>query len=113
MKALRYQFAGEVNTTKNVTKVKQIRNYIHYKNEGSMEFELFLTKFQKMYNIFEEEGDPMREETKIIFLFKRVEHSDLQKSIKALRYQMSNNPSGKLSYTTASNHLRTAVSKLP
>ena len=37
-----------------------------------MEFELFLTKCQKMYSIFEEEGEAMDEDAKIRFLFKRV-----------------------------------------
>ena len=31
-----------------------------------MSFELFLTKFQNMYNIFEEEGNPMEEDTNMI-----------------------------------------------
>ena len=44
-----------------------------------MEFQLFLTKWQNMYNIFEEEGEPMEEDDIIIFLFKRVKHSYPQK----------------------------------
>ena len=32
-----------------------------------MKFELFLTKWQKMYNIFEEEGETMEEDAKIFF----------------------------------------------
>ena len=46
-----------------------------------MEFELFLTKYQKMYNNFEEEDDTVEDYDNIRFLFKRVEHSYLQKSI--------------------------------
>ena len=44
-----------------------------------MIFELFLTKFQKMYKIFDEGGDPMDEYSKIQFLFNLVKHSYLQK----------------------------------
>ena len=66
-----------------------------------------------MYNIFEEEFEPVEEYAKIRFIFKRVEHSDLQKSIEALKSQMETKPSGTVSYTTASNHLITAVSEFP
>ena len=53
-----------------------------------MAFEIFITKCQKMYNIFEEEGDPMEEDARIRFLFKTFDHSDLHKSIEALKIQM-------------------------
>ena len=59
-----------------------------------MAFELFLTKCQKMYNIFEGEGEPMEEDAKTRFLFKRVKHSYLQKSIEALKSQMEQNLQG-------------------
>ena len=42
----------------------------------------------------------MEEGAKIRFLFKQVDHSDLHKSIEALKYQMETNPSGTVSYTT-------------
>ena len=59
-----------------------------------MEFELFLTKWQKMYIIFEEEGKPNEEDAKTRFLFKQVKHSDLQKSIEALKSQIETNSLG-------------------
>ena len=55
----------------------------------------------------------MEEDVKIRFLFKQVEHSDLHKSIEALKYHMETTPSGKVSYTKSANHLSTAVSYLP
>ena len=79
MKALRNNFSGEGNGTRNIASAERLRNSIHYKNERSMAFELFLTNCQKMYNIFEEEGEPMGEDAKILFHFKQVKHSYLQK----------------------------------
>ena len=76
-----------------------------------MECEIFLTKWQKMYTIFEEEGETMEEDAKTRFLFRRVNNSDLQKSIEALKYQMPTNPSGKVSYTISAIILSTYVSK--
>ena len=51
MKSLRNKFTGEGNTTRNISKAEQLCYSIHFQNKISMEFELFLTKCQKMYNI--------------------------------------------------------------
>ena len=50
-----------------------------------MQFETFLTQMQKMFNIFEKEGEPMEEEAKIRFLFKKVQNNDLQNLSKLLK----------------------------
>ena len=63
-----------------------------------MTFEFFLTNFQKMQKVFEEEGEPMEEDAKIRFMFKQVDHSDPQKSIEALKYHMATNPSWTVPY---------------
>ena len=84
MNSLRNHFEGEVNSTRNISKAWQLRDSLHYNNERSVLFELFHTKLQNMYNIFEEEFELMEEDSKIRFLFKWVEYSDLQKSIEAL-----------------------------
>ena len=59
-----------------------------------MAFELFLTKCQNMYNIFEEEDEPMEADYKTHFLFKWIYQPDLQKSIEALKAHMATKPSG-------------------
>ena len=59
MKVFGNHFSGEGNGTSNIAKSEQLHDSLHYKNESFMVFELFLNKFQKMYNIFEEEGEPM------------------------------------------------------
>ena len=81
--------------------------------KNSMKFELFLTKCHKIYNISEEEVDPMEEDAEIRSIFKFVEQSDLQKSSKALNYHMTTDPSRKVSYSTTSNHLITAIYEVP
>ena len=75
-----------------------------------MEFELFITKWKNMYIIFEEEGEPMEEEAKTRFIIKRVEKSDLHKSIESFKDQTETNRSGTVSYTTEANHLSTSIS---
>jgi len=64
-----------------------------------------------MYNIYEKEGEPMPDDAKTRFLFKRVQHSGLRGAIEALRAQMTAGVG--VSYTMAANHLSTAVSELP
>ena len=85
MKALRDHFSGEGNASQNIAEAKRLRENLHYKNERAMQFEVFLTNMQKMFNIFEKEGEPMEEEAKLRYLFKKVQHVALQKTVKALK----------------------------
>ena len=65
---------------------------------------------QKMINIYEKEGEEITENGKLHELFKRVQHPQLQDTVKALkvRFDMEG-----LTYTQAANHLTAAVSELP
>ena len=111
--ALRDHFAGEGNATRNLSEAERLRDSLCYKGERAMQFETFLTQMQKMFNIFDKEGEPMEEEAKIRFLFKKVQNNDLQKSVEALKAQQTTSPPGTVTYVTAANHLSTAVSELP
>ena len=110
MKALRNHFSGEGNASRNIAEADRLKDSLHYKNERAMNFENFLTQCQKMYNIFEKEGEPMAEDAKLRFLFKRIQHPELKNAIEALKVRLATET---LSYTQAANHLSTAVSELP
>ena len=112
MAALRAHFTGEGNASRNIAEAERIRENLHYKHERSMPFETFLTQTQKMFNIFEKEGEPMEDEAKLRFLFKKTKCDRLQKTVEALKVQQRTNPE-LVSFTTAANHLATAVSELP
>ena len=71
MHALRNHFSGEGNATRNIAKAERLRDTLHYKNERSMSFEMFLTQVVRMFNIFEKEGEPMEEDAKLRVLFKK------------------------------------------
>ena len=43
--------------------------------------------WKKMFNIFEEEGEPMQEEAKLMTLFEKVQHVNFQKTVEALKVQ--------------------------
>jgi hypothetical protein len=63
-----------------------------------------------VYSIYEKEGQPMTDEAKVQFLFKRVQHDKLTSSIDALKTQITVG----VSYAMAANHLSAAgVSELP
>jgi len=111
--ALRDHFAGEGNATRNLSEAERLRDSLFYRGERAMQFETFLTQMQKMFNIFEKEGEPMEEEAKIRFLFKKIQNNDLQKYVEALKAQQTTSPPGTVTYVTAANHLSTAVSELP
>ena len=64
-----------------------------------------------MFNIYEREKEPMAEDAKVRFLFKKVQHKDLQPAIEALQAQIT--AGSNITYTRAANHLATKVSTLP
>eukprot|EP00957_Ditylum_brightwellii_P085481 6501963-Ditylum_brightwellii.AAC.1 len=84
MATLRSHFAGEGNITRRIAEVDCLK-----------------------------EGEPMEEDTKIRFLFKKIEYQGLQALIEALNVRITTGGPGSVSYTTAVNHISTAVSKLP
>ena len=112
MKALRDHFSGEGNATRRIAEAERLRDTLHYKNERSLSFETFLTKCQKMFNIFEQQNEPMEEEAKIRFLFKKIEHTGLQSAIEAMRARITTSTTP-ITYSTVANHMSTAVSMLP
>lgn len=111
MQALRAHFAGEGNASRNIAEADRLKESLYYKGERAMTFETFLTQCQKMYNIYEKEGDPMSEDSRIRFLFKKVQHPGLQGAIEALKARLATNDA--ITYTQAANHISTAVSELP
>ena len=111
MKALRDHFAGEGNPTCNIYEADRMKESLHYKSERALTFENFLTQCQKMYLIYEKKGETMSEEAKILFLFKKVQHTGIKSAVESLKAQM--NAGTNVTYTMAANHLSTAVSELP
>lgn len=111
MKALRAHFAGEGNASRNISDADRLKEQLHYKTERAMAFETFLTQCKKMFNIYDTEGEPMAEDAKIRFLFKRIHHEKLKASVEALRAQITAGVN--ITYTMAANHLSTAVSEFP
>mmetsp|Transcript_31947 Transcript_31947/g.47037 ORF Transcript_31947/g.47037 Transcript_31947/m.47037 type:complete len:113 (-) Transcript_31947:292-630(-) len=64
-----------------------------------------------MFNIYEKQGEPMLEDAQVRFQFERTQHSGLQGHVQALKATITTGTA--VSYTTAANHLSTAVSELP
>ena len=113
MQALRDHFSGEGNVTRRIAEADRFKETLHYKNERSLTFETFLTKCQKMYNIYTKHGEAMTEDAKIRFLFKKIQHSGLDSAVEAMKAKITTEPAGTVTYTTVANHISTAVSELP
>ena len=110
MDALRKHYSGEGNTSRRIAAAERIRDTLHYKNERAMSFSAFLDKMQKMFNIFDEENEPISEQAKVRMLLKKVEHPQLQDAVNALRVRASMNG---CTFTECANHLSAQVSELP
>ena len=110
MLALREHYQGEGNASRCIALAEHMRENLHYKNERSLAFSIFLDQMQKMFNIYEEEGEEFSENSELCELFKRVQHPQLQDTVKALKVRFDME---RLTYTQAGYHLMAAVSELP
>ena len=110
MEALRNHYGGKGNASRHIVTAEKLRETLHYKSERSMPFSTFLDHMQKMFNIFQEEGEELTENAKVRELLKRVQHNQLQDTVKALQFWFDLDG---ISYTEAANHLASAVSELP
>ena len=110
MLVLREHYSGEGNASRHIATAERMREGLHYKNKRSLAFSIFLDRMQKMFNIYEEEGEEFTENAKLHKLFKWVQHPQLQDTVKALkvRFDMEG-----ITYTQAENHLTAVVSELP
>ena len=48
---------GEGNASRRIATAERVREGLHYKNERSLAFSIFLDCMQKMFSIYEEEGE--------------------------------------------------------
>ena len=61
---------------------------------------------QKMFNIYEEEGEEFTENAKLRELFRRVQHPQIQDTVKALKARFVTEG---ITYTQAAYHLTAVV----
>ena len=66
-----------------------------------------------MYNIHQTHVDEMPDDTKIRFLFNKIDHEGLSKTVEAMKTKIDTEVVGTVTYKTVANHLSTAVSALP
>ena len=112
MLTLRKHFEGEGNATRRIAQAERMRDSLFYRNERSLTFEVFLNKAQKMFNIFEQQGEPMTEEAKVRFILRKVQHPQLANPVETMRSRNSLRPGG-LTVAEVSNYLAARVSELP
>ena len=94
MKALQAHFSGEGNTSRLIEQAEQLKTSIHYKNEGSLKFEVFLTRCQEMFGIYEQHEEPMSVEAQIRFLFNKINNAGLESTIASLKVNIMQKPKG-------------------
>ena len=85
LKALYAHYQGAGNMVRRIGAATCLHEKLHYKNERSLLFAAFLSKVQHMFNLCEEEDEPLTESAKFRFLMDKFNHQDLQTVIEALR----------------------------
>ena len=108
--ALRRHYAGEGNSTRRIADAKRIQSTLHYKAERALPFNKFLDSLQRMFTIFQEEGEPLTERAKVDELLTKVQNTALHAAVAQLRYQL--NTVG-ITFTIAANHLNSEISQTP
>ena len=108
MTTLHNHYAGKGNSTHHISDANQIRSTLHYKSKCALPFSKFLDSMQKMFTIFQEEGEPLTEQAKVDELLTKVQHPGLTVAIAQLHYQL--NTEG-VTFTITTNHLNSAISQ--
>jgi hypothetical protein len=108
--ALKAHYGGEGNTARRLADADRLKSQLHYKNEKAMTFEKFLDRAQEMFNIYEENDQPMYNDEKIRWLIQKIQNPQLDATIEALKTEKRRYQD--LTYATASNDLATAVNEL-
>ena len=80
MMALREHYSREGNASRSIATAE---------SEHSLAFSIFLDRMQRMFNIYEEEQEEFSENAKICELFKRVQHPQLQDTVKAIKVRFT------------------------
>ena len=101
--------SGEGNGSRRIATADRLRETLHYKSENLMSLKIFLDRMQKMFNIFQNKGGLMADITQVREIFSRVQHPQLQYTVKAL--EVRSDLDG-IKYSKADNHLTAAVSKI-
>ena len=110
MGALHNYYGVEGNASRRIAMSEKLHDSLYYKSERSLPFSTFFDRMQKMFNIFKEEREQLTENAKVRELFKRVQHMELQDTVKVLHVRFDLDG---ITYTEAVNHLTAAVSELP
>ena len=72
MKTLYNHFSSEGNMTCCIVETDWFKETVHYKNVRGLTFETFLTKYQKMYNIYSKDEEVMTYDARICFMSKKI-----------------------------------------
>ena len=108
MEALRSHYRGEGNQSRRITDAETMRDTLHYKGESALPFATFLAKIQRMFNLFDQIGEPYSEAAKLRFLFDKVQSPDLKLPLEAVRTAVRMKPDA-FTFTSAANHLSSLV----
>ena len=65
MAALRAHYRGEGNQSRRISDAEALRDTLLYRGESTMPFATFLARVQKMFNLFEQIGEPYSEAAKL------------------------------------------------
>jgi hypothetical protein len=113
MIALRLHYSGAGNVQHQVSRADKMRDSLHYKSERMLSFEKFLVRCKEMFNIYEDQAEPMNERQKVQFLIgkNKIQAPQLQHCVAALmiEFHRRTGTANPLTFVDAANQLSAIV----
>ena len=109
-KALCDHYGGLGNSSRRIADAENLMKNLFYKSERSLPFNTFLSKMERMFNIYKEEGEEKGDAEKLRILYCKIQCSSLATAVSSLAVKQDTDG---LTYNEAINHLTMCISQLP
>ena len=105
-------YQGEGNSSRRIYIAEQMWKTLHYKNERVLPFATFISKAQRMLNIYYKNDEPKTMGAQVRWLLDQVQESSLQATIAGLTIDVEKDPDHKIwDFSKCANHIASQIRK--
>jgi hypothetical protein len=95
-KLMAHYYQGEGNSSRRIYIAEQMWKTLHYKNERALPFATFISKAQKMLNIYYKNDEPKTMGAQVRWLLDQVQEPSLQATVAGLTIDVEKDPDYKI-----------------
>lgn len=112
MLRLKAHYQGEGNSSRRIYVAESMWRNLHYKSERALPFATFISKAQKMLNIYYKNNEPKSEGAQVRWLLDQIKDSSLQATIASLNIDVEKDPEHKIwDFQKCANHIASQIRK--